>query len=116
MNCKRLLLLCLFLSGAAVSFGQTPATASPPAPAIDKADTVWVLVSSVLVLLMTPGLALFYGGMVRRKNILSTMMHSFIMMGIVSVLWMVIGYSLAFGHTTNGLLAASNTCSETGFR
>ncbi len=62
-------------------------------------DNAWVLVSAALVLLMTaPGLALFYGGLVRRKNILGTMMQSFAMMGIITVLWAVVGYSLAFGH------------------
>jgi Amt family ammonium transporter len=62
-------------------------------------DNAWMLVSAALVLLMTgPGLALFYGGLVRKKNILSTMMQSFAMMGIVTVLWAVVGYSLAFGH------------------
>jgi Amt family ammonium transporter len=64
-------------------------------------------VSAALVLLMTPGLALFYGGMVRRKNVLSTMMHSFIMMGIVSIVWLLLTYSLAFGHsTTHGLIGS----------
>ncbi len=90
------------LSLAAIGACQTATTAATPA--IDKADTVWVLVSSVLVLLMTPALALFYGGMVRRKNVLSTFMHSFIMMGIVSVLWLVIGYSLAFGKSNSGFV------------
>ncbi|CAD6492553.1 MAG: Putative ammonium transporter [Candidatus Argoarchaeum ethanivorans] len=66
--------------------------------AIVFADTAWVLISSALVLFMLPGLALFYGGMVRRKNVLSSMMHSFVVMGIVAVLWVVIGYSLAFSH------------------
>src|ERR1700690_869583 len=62
-------------------------------------DNAWMLVSAALVLLMTgPGLALFYGGLVRKKNILGTMMQSFAMMGIVPVLWAVAGYSLAFGH------------------
>jgi ammonium transporter, Amt family len=66
-----------------------------------NADNAWMLVSAALVLLMTgPGLALFYGGLVRRKNILSTMMQSFAMMGLVTILWAVIGYSLAFGHGT----------------
>ncbi len=64
--------------------------------AIVFADTAWVLISSALVLFMPPGLALFYGGMVRRKNVLSSMMHSFVVMGIVAVLWVVVGYSLAF--------------------
>ena len=66
--------------------------------AIVFADTAWVLISSALVLFMLPGLALFYGGMVRRKNVLSSMMHSFVVMGIVAVLWVVVGYSLAFSH------------------
>jgi Amt family ammonium transporter len=62
-------------------------------------DNAWMLVSAALVLLMTgPGLALFYGGLVRRKNILGTMMQSFAMMGMVTILWAIAGYSLAFGH------------------
>src|SRR3981081_4145059 len=62
-------------------------------------DNAWMLVSAALVLLMTgPGLALFYGGLVRRKNVLGTMMHSFIMMAVVTVVWAVVGYSLAFGE------------------
>lgn len=68
----------------------------------DTGDTAWMLVSSALVLLMLPGLALFYGGMVRTKNVLSTFMHSFVAMGIVGVQWMVIGYSLAFGPDLGG--------------
>jgi Amt family ammonium transporter len=67
-----------------------------------NADNAWMLVSSALVLMMTgPGLALFYGGLVRRKNILGTMMQSFAMMGLVTILWAVVGYSLAFGHGTS---------------
>src|ERR1700751_5258770 len=64
-----------------------------------NADNAWMLVSAALVLLMTgPGLALFYGGLVRRKNILGTMMQSFAMMGLVTILWAIVGYSFAFGH------------------
>ncbi len=75
------------------------AAASQPAPQagkIDTGDTAWMLISTALVMLMTPGLALFYGGMVRRKNVLGTMMHSFIMVAVVSVTWALYGYSLAF--------------------
>jgi ammonium transporter, Amt family len=62
-------------------------------------DNAWMLVSAALVLMMTgPGLALFYGGLVRRKNVLGTMMHSFILMAVVSVIWAIVGYSLAFGE------------------
>ncbi len=64
---------------------------------INSGDTAWVLASSALVLLMTPGLALFYGGMTRTKNVLGSIMHSFFIIGIVSVQWVVIGYTLAFG-------------------
>src|ERR1700723_261090 len=64
-----------------------------------NADNAWMLVSAALVLLMTrPGLALFYGGLVRRKNVLSTMMHSFILMAVITVIWAIVGYSLAFGE------------------
>ncbi|MCO6507141.1 MAG: ammonium transporter, partial [Snodgrassella sp.] len=68
-----------------------------PLSEINAGNTAWVMTSAVLVLLMTvPGLALFYGGMVRKKNVLGTMMHSFTVAALVSVLWMVIGYSFAF--------------------
>jgi Amt family ammonium transporter len=74
-------------------------------PDIDTGDTAWVLVSAALVLFMTPGLALFYGGMVRAKNVLAMLMQNFFAMGIVTVLWVLFGYSLAFGDTGNaGLL------------
>ena len=71
--------------------------------AISSGDTAWVLISTALVLLMTPGLAFFYGGLVRAKSVLNMMMMSFITMGIVSVLWVVYGYSLAFGDSGSGL-------------
>jgi Amt family ammonium transporter len=67
---------------------------------ISAGDTAWVLMSAALVMLMTPGLALFYGGLVRRKNVLSTIMHSFFILGIVSVTWVLWGYTLAFGPDT----------------
>ena len=67
---------------------------------IDTGDTAWVLISTALVMLMTPGLALFYGGLVRRKNVLSTIMHSFFILGLISVTWVLWGYSLAFGPDT----------------
>lgn len=64
---------------------------------IDTGDTTWLLISTALVMLMTPGLALFYGGMVRKKNVLGTIMQSFIALGLVTVQWVLVGYSLAFG-------------------
>ena len=69
---------------------------------IDSGDTAWVLAASALVLLMTPGLAFFYGGLVRRKNIVSTIMYSFVTIGIVGIVWVLWGYSLAFGHDVGG--------------
>jgi len=79
-----------------------PAAPKNVDPVLNTGDTAWMLVSSALVLLMIPGLALFYGGMVRQKNVLSTMMHSFVAMGIVGVQWAIIGYSLAFGPDAVG--------------
>jgi Amt family ammonium transporter len=72
--------------------------------AVDSGDTAWVLVSSALVMLMTPGLAFFYGGLVRRKNVLSTIMHSFFILGLVSVTWVLWGYTLAFGSDVGGII------------
>jgi Amt family ammonium transporter len=71
---------------------------------VNYADTAWLLVSSAMVMLMTPGVALFYGGMVRRKNFLSTMMMSFAALGLVGVLWVLYGYSLSFGPDRAGLI------------
>ena len=75
--------------------------------AIDSGSTAWMLTSSALVLLMVPGLALFYGGMVRRKNILTTMLHSFVAMALIGVQWILVGYSLAFGKSHGGLIGWS---------
>ncbi len=77
--------------------GTVPAGAQQAAPAISAGDTAWLLVSAALVLLMTPGLAFFYAGMVRKKNVLATIMQSFILIALISVQWVIWGYSLAFG-------------------
>ena len=69
---------------------------------IDSGDTAWVLAASALVLLMTPGLAFFYGGLVRKKNIVSTIMYSFVTIGLVGIVWVLWGYSLAFGNDVGG--------------
>ena len=71
---------------------------------INYADTSWMITSSVLVLLMTPGVSFFYGGMVRAKNIISTMLQSFIAMGIISIIWVIFGFSLAFGDDMAGII------------
>ena len=70
---------------------------------MDSGDTAWLLMSTALVMIMLPGLALFYGGLVRRKNVLSTIMHSFFGLALVSVVWVVVGFSLAFGTDVGGL-------------
>jgi Amt family ammonium transporter len=97
--------LLMFLTGAAAAMAQTPAPDKIAAleAAVQSAqsagDNAWMLTSSALVLMMTgPGLALFYGGLVRKKNVLGTMMQSLIMMAVMTVLWALVGYSLAFGE------------------
>jgi Amt family ammonium transporter len=85
--------------------GAVPAATAATPPKIDSGDTAWMLTSAALVLMMTaPGLALFYGGMVRRHNVLGTIMHSFILMAVISVQWVLFGYSLAFGPDRLGLI------------
>jgi Amt family ammonium transporter len=92
-----LILLAIFL---------VPFNAYAQTDGIDKGDTAWVLISAALVMLMTPGLALFYGGMVRRKNVLGTIMQSFIAISIVSVQWILVGYSLSFGPDIHGIIGS----------
>src|SRR5665213_826699 len=70
----------------------------------NSADIAWMIVATALVFLMTPGLAFFYGGMVHRKNVLSTMIKSFVTTGVVSILWVTVGYSLCFGDSIGGFI------------
>jgi Amt family ammonium transporter len=82
-----------------------PAAAQDAAPALNSGDTAWLLTSAALVMLMTaPGLALFYGGLVNHRNFLSTLMHSFFLLCLISVQWMLFGYTLSFGPDRGGLL------------
>src|ERR1700748_2173697 len=76
---------------------------------IDSGDTAWLLVSTALVLIMTPGLAFFYGGMVSKKNVLSTMMQSFVCMGVITIIWVIFGFSLAFGDSLGGVIGDPRT-------
>ena len=87
-----------FVLGVAglVAFPETASAQAAAPPAINQADTAWLLVATALVLLMTPALAFFYGGLVRSKNALNTMMMSFVSLGFVGILWALVGYSLAF--------------------
>ena len=75
-----------------------------PTDSISAGDTTWVIVAAALVMLMTPGLAFFYGGLVREKNVLGTIMHSFVVIALVSLLWVTVGYSLAFGPDHGGII------------
>jgi ammonium transporter, Amt family len=104
IRCLKTLMLAAFCAGLAVAQANAPDVAKR-LDAVEKAakaaqmsgDNAWMLTSSALVLMMTaPGLALFYCGLVRRKNVLATMMHGFALMGVVTILWAVVGYSLAF--------------------
>jgi len=92
-----ILFLLIAISIVGVLMPEGPGTASDPA--INPGDVAWLLTATAMVLLMTPGLAFFYGGMVHPKNIISTILQSFIAMGIISVLWVVVGFSLAFGDS-----------------
>src|ERR671921_1146604 len=76
---------------------------------IDTGDTAWLLVATALVLVMTPGLAYFYGGMVRKKNVISTMLQSLVCMGVITVLWVIFGFSLAFGDDIGGVIGNPGT-------
>jgi Amt family ammonium transporter len=95
----------LFVLGilATIINQHTPGTATQVMTA-NTGDIAWMLTASGLVLLMTPGLSFFYGGMVKRKNLISTMLQSYLAMGIISILWVVIGFSLAFGNSFHGLI------------
>src|SRR3990170_8514695 len=93
-----------------LSFAQEAAP-----PTVDTGDTAWMLTSSALVLMMTiPGLFLFYGGLVRRKNALGTIMHSFILAAVISIQWVLWGYSLAFGPDKAGLIGGLDWIGLTG--
>lgn len=89
---------------AGLTLAAVPSTAAAAEPGtIDTGNTAWLLVATAMVMVMLPGLALFYGGLVRRKNVLSTIMHSFFGLALVSVVWVLVGFSIAFGSDVNGL-------------
>ncbi|MGA2408674.1 MAG: ammonium transporter [Bacteroidales bacterium] len=96
LNWKRSLLLLVFM------FTSIAGLHASDGVKIDSGATAWMLTSTALVLLMIPGLAMFYGGLVRSKNVLGTIMHSFVAMGIISVLWVIVGYSMCFGGNILG--------------
>lgn len=96
--------LVLLLIASFAIFIPTVANFEDKNGVYNPADISWVLVATALVFLMTPGLAFFYGGMVHRKNVISTMIKSFVAAGIISILWIVVGYSLSFGKSINGII------------
>lgn len=100
---KSLPFFCLFLLAIIALFFSNHHTAKDT-NVYNQADIVWIIVATALVFLMTPALAFFYGGMVHRKNVLSTMIKSVVAAGVVSVLWVVVGYSLCFGESINGVI------------
>jgi ammonium transporter, Amt family len=99
---RSLLIFVMLLVGSTGLF----AAANTP---VDSGATAWMLTSTALVLLMIPGLAMFYGGLVRSKNVIGTIMHSFVAMGIISVLWVIVGYSMSFGKNVLGGLVGWNS-------
>jgi len=94
-------LLILISLAAVILPGEEPTKTGGP---IVGGDVAWMLTATGLVLLMTPGLSFFYGGMVRQKNVISTMLQSFVAMGVISILWVVVGFSLAFGDSLGGVV------------
>jgi len=93
------------VTAAAATTVATVAAAAPAAPVVNSGDTAWVLISTALVLLMSiPGLALFYGGLVRRKNVLSVLMQCFFLVCLITVQWVVFGYSISFGPDIKGFI------------
>lgn len=92
----------LSIIAASIVFLIDPALAAEAKPKLDTGDTAWLLTATAIVLMMTiPGLALFYGGMTRKKNVLATLMQSFAITCLISIIWMVMGYSLAFSKGGN---------------
>jgi len=105
MMSKKRLIICVSVLAVILFLGLDSAfaqQADSPDNAVDSGSTAWMLTSTALVLLMIPGLAMFYGGLVRSKNVIGTMMHSFAAMGIMSVLWVVCGYAMCFGNNVLG--------------
>jgi Amt family ammonium transporter len=106
---KKSLIFLLLLIAISVLAVFMPATPAINAATYNSGDIAWMLTASALVLLMTPGLAFFYGGMIDLKNVINTMFQSFIAMGVVGVVWIVVGFSLAFGDTVGGLIGNPGT-------
>src|SRR5229473_1133581 len=100
-----LLIVTVSLAGALFRSAPQAVTGGP----LNTGDVAWMLTATGLVLLMTPGLSFFYGGMVRTKNVVSTMLQSFVAMGVISILWIVVGFSIAFGDSLGGVIGDPRT-------
>src|SRR4030067_1776356 len=109
MKLRIILVVMMILTLPYISYAQE-------STAINSGDTECILISTALVTLMTPGLALFYGGMVRRKNVLGTIMHSFIMLCMVSVIWVLWGYTFSFGPDRGGIIGGLEWIGLNGVR
>ncbi|MFP2908509.1 ammonium transporter [Pyxidicoccus sp. 3LFB2] len=106
---RKWLAMALLVGVGAAGLLVNPAAQVKQGGPINAADTAWILTATALVLLMTPGLSFFYGGMVRLKNVVSTLLQSFIAMAVISLLWVVVGFSLSFGDSFHGLIGDPRT-------
>ncbi|MCP3104692.1 ammonium transporter [Myxococcus sp. K15C18031901] len=106
---KKWLAVALLVGVGVAGMLVTPAAQVKQGGPLNAADTAWILTATALVLLMTPGLSFFYGGMVRTKNVVSTLLQSFIAMAVISLLWVVVGFSLCFGDSFHGLIGDPRT-------
>ncbi|GEN06051.1 ammonium transporter [Myxococcus fulvus] len=106
---KKWLAVALLVGVGVAGMLVTPAAQTRQGGPINPADTAWILTATALVLLMTPGLSFFYGGMVRLKNVVSTLLQSYIAMAVISLLWVVVGFSLCFGDSFHGLIGDPRT-------
>ncbi|NVJ18308.1 ammonium transporter [Myxococcus sp. AM010] len=106
---KKWLAMALLVGVGVAGLLVEPAAQLKQGGPINTADTAWILTATALVLLMTPGLSFFYGGMVRLKNVVSTLLQSFIAMAVISLLWVVVGFSLCFGDSFHGLIGDPRT-------
>src|SRR5881296_635907 len=109
MNRRWIIPIGLLLALAAFSLVTHEGQPGKVGAALNPGDVAWMLTATGLVLLMTPGLSFFYGGMVRLKNVLSTMLQSFIALGVVSIIWVVVGFSLCFGDSLGGFIGDPRT-------
>ena len=103
------LAVVVLVSLLGVALPESTGDWSEMSSSVDKADVAWMITATIFVLMMTPGLSFFYGGMVGKKNVISTILQSFIAMGIISVLWVVVGFSLSFGHDIGGVIGDPTT-------